>query len=71
MSRHRCGSRPINCQLRAPGLRPRDQLAKAAEGPGFVDIPGVVIDGRTLTVRVLAEPQYEVATADSDGNVLP
>jgi hypothetical protein len=47
------------------------QLAQAAEGPGFVDIPGVMVDGRMFTVRVLAEPEHEVATADADGNLLP
>lgn len=52
------------------GAITRDQLAKAAEGVGFIDIPDVTIDGRTLTVRVLAETLYEVATADSTGTVL-
>ena len=49
----------------------RDQLARASEGPEFVDIPGVTVDGWTLTVRVLAEPQYDVCTADANGEILP
>jgi len=45
-------------------------LEYIVEGPDFVDIPGVNVDGRTLTVRVQAKPEYDVAVADSEGNVL-
>lgn len=47
------------------------QLAHAAEGPGFVNIPGVQVDGRVLTVRVLDAAEHEVATADVNGELLP
>ena len=52
------------------GRLTRTQLADSTEGPDFVDIPSVDIDGRTVTVRVLANPEYDVATADAEGNVL-
>ena len=48
----------------------RQHLATASEGPDYIDIPNVDVDGRILTVRILKEPQYNVATADSEGNVL-
>ena len=52
------------------GQLTRQHLTKATEGPDYIDIPNVDIDGRSLTVRILKEPQYSVATADSEGNVL-
>ena len=52
------------------GQLTRQHLTKATEGPDYIDIPNVDIDGRSLTVRILKEPQYNVATADSEGNVL-
>ncbi len=52
------------------GRLTRQHLTKATEGPDHIDIPDVDIDGRNLTVRILKEPEYNVATADSDGNVL-
>ena len=44
--------------------------ATELEGSGFVDIPGIAVDDRTVSVRVIAEPTDTVAIADSDGNVL-
>jgi hypothetical protein len=52
------------------GRLTRQHLTKATEGTNYIDIPNVDIDGRKLTVRILQEPQYNVATADSEGNVL-
>ncbi len=52
------------------GRLTRAQLAEATEGPDFVDIPDVDIDGRVVTVRVLANPGHDVATADAEGNIL-
>jgi hypothetical protein len=40
------------------------------EGTDHVDIPNVVIDGKSLTVRVLKEFEPGLATADSSGAVL-
>lgn len=48
----------------------RQHFSRAVEGPGYIDIPNVDIDGRTLVVRILGESEYSVATADSEGNVL-
>jgi hypothetical protein len=45
-------------------------LIAAVEGPDYIDVPNVDFDGHTLTVRILRVPKYNVATADSDGNVL-
>ncbi len=45
----------------------RTHMEKATEGPKIIDIPGVKIDGRQWTVRVLASPTYIVDTADADG----
>lgn len=53
------------------GQLTREHIENAVDGDGFVDIPNVEVEGRTLTVRVLEEPTHSVATADSDGNVLP
>lgn len=48
-----------------------DHLKKATELEGSViDIPDVAVDDRIVTVRIIAEPTYTVATADSGGNVL-
>lgn len=47
-----------------------EQLKAANEGIGFIEIPLVDVDGRLLTVRVLQEPEYTVATADADGNIV-
>lgn len=52
------------------GRLTRQHLTKATEGPDHIDIPDVDVDGRSLTVRILKEPEYNVATADSEGNVL-
>ena len=46
------------------------QELEDAAGGAFIEIPGVSIDDRVLTVRILAEPKYNVATADSDGNII-
>lgn len=40
-----------------------DHLAHATEGDDFIEIPGVRLDGRTLAVRVVPEPKYEVTAA--------
>lgn len=53
------------------GMLTCEQLQNAAEGFGFIDVPGVVIDDRTLTVRITANPKHKVATADILGNILP
>jgi hypothetical protein len=46
-----------------------DHLAHATEGHDFIEIPGVSLDGRTLAVRVVPEPKYEVtATSHADAN---
>ncbi len=52
------------------GLLTRNHLTIATEGPDYVDIPNVDVDGRSLTVRILKETNYNVATADSSGVVL-
>jgi hypothetical protein len=52
------------------GRLTRQHLDTAVEGPDFIDIPYVDIDGRGLRVRILRESEYNVATADSEGNVL-
>ena len=52
------------------GRLTRRHLATANEGPDYIDIPNVDVDGRVLTVRILKELEYSVATADSEGNVL-
>jgi hypothetical protein len=43
-----------------------DHLARATEGDGFIDIPGVGLDGRTLAVRVVPEPKYEVTAGQRE-----
>jgi hypothetical protein len=46
-----------------------NHLAHAKEGDDFIEIPGVSLDGRTLAVRVVPEPKYEVtATSHADAN---
>ena len=52
------------------GRLTREHLKGAVEGPEFIDVPNVDLDGRTLTVRIQENPQYDIATADSEGNVL-
>lgn len=52
------------------GRLTRAHLASAIEGPDFIEISNVEFDGRILTVRILGKPEYNVATADSEGNVL-
>ena len=52
------------------GRLTRQHLTTASEGPDYIDIPNVDVDGRSLTVRILKEPQYNVATADNEGSVL-
>lgn len=52
------------------GKLTREHLKHAIEGTDFIDIPDVDVDGRTLTIRIQANPEYSVATADSEGNVL-
>jgi hypothetical protein len=47
-----------------------EHLKNATQTEEFIDIPGVAIDDRVLTVRVLANASLRVATADSEGNVL-
>ena len=44
-----------------------DHLAHATEGDDFIEIPGVRLDGRTLAVRVVPEPKYEVTAASHAG----
>lgn len=43
---------------------------RAVESDGFIDIPDVDINGRKLTVRIIGNPEYKCATADSDGNII-
>lgn len=52
------------------GKLTREHLKHANEGADFIDVPDVDVYGRTLTVRIQADPEYAVATADSEGNVL-
>lgn len=52
------------------GKLTREHLKNAVEGLGFIDIPSVAIDDRTLTVRITPSPENTVATADSEGNIL-
>jgi hypothetical protein len=52
------------------GKLTREHLKHAIEGADFIDIPNVDVDGRILTVRVQANPEHSIATADSEGNVL-
>lgn len=52
------------------GKLTREHLKHASEGADFIDIPNVDVDGHILTVRIQANPEYGVATADSEGNVL-
>ena len=40
-----------------------DDLARATERGDLVEIPGVSVAGRTLTVQVVPEPRYEVTTS--------
>ena len=47
-----------------------DQLKASTEGIGFIEIPNVDIDGRSLTVRILEEAEYTVATADANGDII-
>jgi hypothetical protein len=42
------------------GLR-YEHLAGATEDDDLVEIPGVSLDGRTVTVRVVPEPKYDVS----------
>jgi hypothetical protein len=37
----------------------------------IVDIPGVFIEGRTLTVRVAKDAAHTIATADAQGQLIP
>jgi hypothetical protein len=53
------------------GQMTREHVKNAVEGKGFVDLPNVEVDGRTLTIRVLGESECTTAMADSDGNILP
>lgn len=48
----------------------REHLDAAVEGPDFIDIPNVNVDGKVYVVRVLREPELRVATADAEGVVL-
>lgn len=48
----------------------RQDLVKVSEDDGFIDIPGVVINGRSVTVRVAENTKYNVATADINGTIL-
>lgn len=41
------------------------------EGPDFIDVLGIQIDDRVLTMRVLRNPEHSVATADAAGNMIP
>ena len=54
------------------GIITAEHLRKASEGPDYVDIPGVNIEGLSLTVRVDASrknPAF-VATADKDCTII-
>lgn len=48
----------------------RDHLDAVVEGPDFIDIPNVEVDGKTYIVRVLEDPEQRVATANAEGAVL-
>lgn len=52
------------------GILTRDLIEGAIEGPDFIDIGNVPIDGRNLMVRVMKEGEYRIATANSEGVVL-
>ncbi len=52
------------------GMMTPEDLSRAIEGPAFVEIPNVQIEGRSLTVRILPSPHYTVVTADKNGDVL-
>lgn len=47
-----------------------DHLARATEGDEFVQIPDVSLGGRTLAIRIVPEPKYEV-TASSASRLCP
>ena len=54
------------------GIITAEHLRKASEGPDYVDIPGVNVEGLSLTVRVDASrknPAF-VATADKDCTII-
>jgi hypothetical protein len=53
------------------GKLTREHIDKAIEGADFVEFPGVMVEGRSLTVRVTeSSDEYTIATADAEGNVL-
>jgi hypothetical protein len=52
------------------GVITAQHLAGAKEDANYVDLPEVTIDGRTLTVRVMNDPELSVATADEAGNII-
>lgn len=52
------------------GRLTHEHFVDVAEGTGYINIPRVMIDGRVLTVRIMPNPAYEVATADCFGVVL-
>ena len=52
------------------GLITDDLLDHATRGHGYIDIPGVKIDGGDFTVRVLNNAQYEIDTIDSNRRII-
>lgn len=50
-----------------------EQHLNGAQEPAdnIVDIPGVFIEGRTLTVRVQRDAEHTIATADAQGRLIP
>ena len=52
------------------GMITANHLNNTTEGAEYVDIPNVKFDSYTLTVRVVGDPEYSVATADEFGAVI-
>jgi len=53
------------------GVLTMEHFKKATETENDIVIPGVTIGDRTLTARIVADLEYEIYTADADGNFIP
>lgn len=52
------------------GMLTRKHFDAATEGSNYVDIPRVMIEGRSLTVRVRKDAEFTVATLDTEGKMV-
>ena len=48
----------------------REHFTNVNEGPNYIDVPKVKVEGRTVTVRIVQDAEFEVATLDAKGDVI-